>query len=93
MIKGRVLVAMSGGVDSSVAAAVLLEQGYECIGATMLLGSEAALGGDTGARYSSTAVEDAQLVASSLGIQHHVFDLTQEFRKTVIDAFAEQCSL
>ncbi len=79
----KVVIGMSGGVDSSVAAAVLKEQGYEVIGVTMHLwdgmGSELA-----------TMAEDAAKVAKHLGIQHHVLDFREEFSRCVIDYFSKE---
>lgn len=83
----RVLVALSGGVDSAVAAALLVEQGYECIGATMQLWSAGL--SDTGSCALASAVEDARRVAATLGIPHHVFDVSDEFRRVVVDRFAD----
>jgi tRNA-specific 2-thiouridylase len=76
----RVLVAMSGGVDSSVAAALLVEQGHEVVGATLKL-----WGGPSDSGCCSVAdVEDARRVAQQLGITHHVFNLTAEFDRNVV---------
>ncbi len=76
----RVLVAMSGGVDSSVAAALLVEQGHEVVGATLKL-----WGGPSDSGCCSVAdVEDARRVAQQLGIAHHVFNLTEEFDRLVV---------
>jgi tRNA-specific 2-thiouridylase len=79
----RVLVAMSGGVDSSVAAALLVEQGHEVVGATLKL-----WGGESDSGCCSVAdVEDARRVAQQLGIEHHVFNLTQEFDRHVVSPY------
>ena len=76
----QVLVAMSGGVDSSVAAALLVEQGHEVVGATLKL-----WGGESDSGCCSVAdVEDARRVAQQLGIDHHVFNLTEEFDRHVV---------
>ena len=77
--KQKILVAMSGGVDSSVAAAVLLEQGYEVVGVTMKLWGGTS---DTGC-CSVSDVIDARRVADQLGIQHHVFNFGDEFYLTL----------
>jgi len=76
----RVLVAMSGGVDSSVAAALLVEQGHDVVGATLKLWGGAS---DSGC-CSVADVEDARRVAQQLGIEHHVFNLTEEFDRHVV---------
>jgi tRNA-specific 2-thiouridylase len=79
----NVLVAMSGGVDSSVAAALLLEQGHEVTGATMRLwGGES----DTGC-CSVADVDDARRVAQQLGIPHYVFDFGDDFTAGVVDPY------
>jgi tRNA-specific 2-thiouridylase len=76
----RVLVAMSGGVDSSVAAALLLEAGHEVVGATLKLwGGES----DTGC-CSVADVDDARWVARRLGIEHHTFGFTDDFDEHVV---------
>jgi tRNA-specific 2-thiouridylase len=81
----RVLVAMSGGVDSSVAAALLVEQGHEVVGATLKL-----WGGQSDSGCCSVAdVEDARRVAQQLGIDHHVFNLTEEFDRHVVAPYVE----
>jgi tRNA-specific 2-thiouridylase len=83
----RVLVAMSGGVDSSVAAALLVEQGYEVIGATMRLWSGASPEADERACCSLSAVEDARRVASRLGIPYYVLDFEALFEERVVRDF------
>ena len=82
----RVLVAMSGGVDSSVAAALLVEQGHEVVGATLKL-----WGGPSDSGCCSVAdVEDARRVAQQLGITHHVFNMTEEFDRNVVAPYVEE---
>ena len=85
----RVLVAMSGGVDSSVAAALLVEQGHEVVGATLKL-----WGGPSDSGCCSVAdVEDARRVAQQLGIAHHVFNLTEEFDRNVVAPYVGEHAL
>jgi tRNA-specific 2-thiouridylase len=82
----RVLVAMSGGVDSSVAAALLVERGHEVVGATLKL-----WGGPSDSGCCSVAdVDDARRVAQQLGIAHHVFNLTDEFDRAVVAPYVEE---
>lgn len=85
----RVIVAMSGGVDSSVAAALLLERGYEVIGVTMQLWSADLPYGEAAedSCCSLAAVEDARAVANKLGISYYVLNLHESFRENVIDYF------
>ena len=86
--RGRVLVAMSGGVDSSVAAWLLREQGYECVGVTMKLFGNGAVGLDRGHPCCTLDdVEDAREVARRMGIPHYVFNFTDDFEEKVIRRF------
>jgi len=91
----RVVVAMSGGVDSSVAAALLKEQGYEVIGVTLNLWPKLSPE-ETLARHdaccSLSAVEDARRVADKLGIPHYVLNFRDVFQRTVIDDFVREYS-
>lgn len=82
MAKEKVLVGMSGGVDSSVAAAILLEQGYEVAGVTLKLHS-----------YNSGSEQDicdARSVCEKLGIPHFVFDLSKDFKERVVNSFVNE---
>ena len=84
----KALIGMSGGVDSSVAALLMLEAGYECIGATMRLYNGQASSAEGGKTCCSLEdVEDARSVAQKLGIRHYVFNFTEEFQKQVMDEF------
>lgn len=76
----RLWIAMSGGVDSSIAAALMAEQGHDCTGVTMTLGRGAA---------DDAAVADARAVCEHLGIPHRVVDLSAEFQRSVVEATAE----
>lgn len=86
----RVLIAMSGGVDSGVAAFLMKEAGYDCIGATMKLfaNEDAGLPREHSC-CSLDDVEDARSVAFSLGMPHYVFNFADRFREDVIDGFIE----
>ncbi|UCF30695.1 MAG: tRNA 2-thiouridine(34) synthase MnmA [bacterium] len=82
-----VMVAMSGGVDSSVAAALLRDQGYRVVGATMLLWDGEAAGVESGCCGTQDLV-DARAVCARLGINHYGIDLREEFRREVVEPFA-----
>jgi len=83
----KIAVAMSGGVDSSVAAALLKEEGHDVIGVTMQLWH----GNSSGERCCSISnIKDAQIVAKQLGMLHHVLDLQEIFKRTVIDHFISE---
>ncbi len=90
--KGRVLVAMSGGIDSSVAAALLHEQGYEVVGMTMKTWDYASAGGskkETGC-CSLDSINDARDIAVQLGFPHYIIDIRDEFGDFVIDNFTDE---
>ncbi len=86
----RILVAMSGGVDSSVAAALLAEQGHEVIGATMKTFCYRESPGPTKTCCGLDGIADAKRVAAHLGIPHYVFDVEEEFTRDVIDDFVAE---
>ena len=87
--KGKVLVAMSGGVDSSVAAALLVDQGYEVIGATMQVWdyTNCDITEGSGTCCSSLDVDDARSVADKLNIPFYVLNCEAKFKASVIDPF------
>jgi tRNA-specific 2-thiouridylase len=90
--KGRVLVAMSGGVDSSVAAMLLHEQGYEVIGMTMKTWDYASSGGskkETGC-CSLDSINDARNMSVKLGFPHYILDLRNEFGESIINNFVDE---
>ena len=86
----QVLVAMSGGVDSSVAAAMLVESGYDVVGVTMktFCYSETPNHGKTCCGLDG--ITDAKRVAAGLGIPHYVFDVEEDFTRDVIDDFVRE---
>lgn len=90
MEKLKIMVAMSGGVDSSVAAALLKEQGHEICGATLKLFSSEDIGLEKTTRTccSLDDVSDARSVAYRLGFEHYVFNFGTQFKNEVIDRFA-----
>ena len=86
--KTRVIVAMSGGVDSSVVAAMLKNEGYDVIGITLQLYDHGKSINKKGACCAGKDIKDAQRIAEQIGIPHYVFDYEKEFKKNVIDDFA-----
>ncbi|MBF9253656.1 tRNA 2-thiouridine(34) synthase MnmA [Pontibacter sp. 172403-2] len=89
---GRVLVAMSGGIDSSVAAVMLHEQGYEVVGMTMKTWDYASSGGnkkETGC-CSLDSINDARNIAVQLGFPHYIIDIREEFGDFVINHFTDE---
>ncbi|RHV08529.1 tRNA 2-thiouridine(34) synthase MnmA [Firmicutes bacterium OM07-11] len=87
-----VVVGMSGGVDSSVAAYLLKEQGYDVVGVTMQIwqDEEQAVQEENGGCCGLSAVEDARRVAANLGIPYYVMNFKQEFKENVIDYFVDE---
>ncbi|MBQ1461496.1 MAG: tRNA 2-thiouridine(34) synthase MnmA, partial [Selenomonas sp.] len=91
MSKKIAAVAMSGGVDSSLTAALLLEQGYDVIGITMLLSEEGRGGAlDLAGGELPDSVIDARRVADKLGIKHYTVDFRKEFQENVIEYFLSE---
>ena len=82
MNKGKALIAMSGGVDSSVAAYLMMKEGFDCLGGTMRMCDETLLG-----CTPTDPAEDAKKVADRLGIPFHVFDAFQDFKRFVAEPF------
>src|SRR3954451_21883926 len=85
----RVVVAMSGGVDSSVVAALLTRGGFDVVGVTLQLYDHGAAVHRKGACCAGQDIADARLVAERLGIPHYLLDYESRFREKVIDPFAE----
>lgn len=90
--KGRVLVAMSGGIDSTVTAMMLHEQGYEIVGITMKTWDYASSGGSTKETgcCSLDSINDARQVSVDMGFHHFIIDIRDEFGDYVIDNFVEE---
>lgn len=85
----RVVVAMSGGVDSSAVAALLHEQGYQVIGITLQLYDHGAMIAKKGACCAGQDIHDAKRVADTLGIAHYVLNYENKFRESVMEDFVE----
>lgn len=85
----RVVVAMSGGVDSSVTAGLLKEQGYDVIGMTLQLYDHGMAVGRKGACCAGIDIHDARMIAAKLGFPHYVLDYETRFREQVIEPFAD----
>jgi len=85
----RVVVAMSGGVDSSVVAAMLAEEGYDVVGVTLQLYDHGAALAKKGACCAGQDIHDARRVAETMGFPHYVLDYENTFREAVIEEFAD----
>jgi tRNA-specific 2-thiouridylase len=85
----RIVVAMSGGVDSSVVAGLLKREGYDVVGVTLQLYDHGAATHRAGSCCAGQDIDDARRVSETLGIPHYVLDYEERFRKAVIDPFAE----
>jgi tRNA-uridine 2-sulfurtransferase len=93
MKKKRVVVAMSGGVDSSVVAGILAGQGYDLIGITIKTYKYEDVGGNIGSESSCCSLDgihDARAVAAKLGFPHYVLDFSESFGVEVIDNFVDE---
>src|SRR5277367_4162573 len=85
----RVVAAMSGGVDSSVVAALLKREGYDVIGMTLQLYDAGAAAKKKGACCAGADIHDARRVAESLAIPHYVLDYESRFKEAVMEEFAD----
>ena len=90
--QGRILMAMSGGIDSSIAAMMLHEQGYEIVGITMKVWDYASSGGSTKETgcCSLDSINDARQMAVNMGFPHYVLDLREDFNKHIITNFVDE---
>ena len=86
----RIVVAMSGGVDSSVVAASLARDGYDVVGITLQLYDHGAALAKKGACCAGRDIHDARRVAAEMGFPHYVLDYENRFREAVIEEFADQ---
>ena len=85
----RIVVAMSGGVDSSVTAALYAEAGYDVVGITLQLYDDGAAQGRIGSCCAGQDIHDARRIAAHLGIAHYVLDYENRFHSEVIEDFAD----
>ncbi len=85
----RIVVAMSGGVDSSTVAALMVDAGYDVVGVTLQLYDDGAVQGRKGACCAGQDIHDARRVADTLDIPHYVLDFERRFREAVMDDFAD----
>ena len=85
----RIVVAMSGGVDSSVVAALYVEAGYDVVGITLQLYDSGSTPARSGSCCAGQDIHDARRVAAHLGIAHYVLNYEDRFRDEVIDDFAD----
>src|ERR1700678_649695 len=88
-VGARIVAAMSGGVDSTVTAALLARAGYEVIGVTLQLYDHGAAVGRKGACCAGQDILDARAAADAIGIPHYVLDYETRFRQAVIEDFAD----
>src|SRR6187401_437852 len=86
----RIVVAMSGGVDSSVAAALVADAGHDVVGLSMQLYDQRASPETFGSCCSLDDLQDARRVAAAIGFPHYILNLEQEFRQTVVDNFVSE---
>jgi tRNA-specific 2-thiouridylase len=86
---GKIVVAMSGGVDSAVTAALAMEAGYDVVGVTLQLYDQGAAARRAGSCCAGQDIRDARAVADRLGFPHYVLDYESRFKESVIDAFAD----
>src|SRR5512139_3013144 len=85
----RVVAAMSGGVDSTVTAALMARAGYDVVGVTLQLYDHGAAIQKKGARCAGQDIHDARTAAEAIGIPHYVLDYESRFREQVIEDFAD----
>ena len=93
LMRDKVLVAMSGGVDSSVALLKIMNMGYDAIGVTMKLWEYRDVGGnilEDSNCCSISAINNAKLVCDRMSVPHYTFDFKEKFKKSVVDNFSDE---